>query len=86
VSTGVRLHWRSWEDEFVVYSSGSGNTHLLNTVAAKVLQILEREPTNLSELVEKVAATLEIEPSSELFAHLEKSLSDFCRLGLIEQT
>ena len=79
------LHWRSWGDEFVVYNSGSGDTHLLDPVAAEALQNLEQESADLSELVARVAASLEIEPDTDFAAYLEQLLSDLYKLGLIER-
>jgi PqqD family protein of HPr-rel-A system len=85
VPSKFQLHWRSWDDEFVVYNNGSGDTHLLDPLAAQALQGLVREQASLSELTVKVANSLEIEPDSELSAYLERLLSDFYKLGLIER-
>jgi PqqD family protein of HPr-rel-A system len=85
VPMGFSLHWQSWDDEFVVYNSGSGDTHLLDSVAAEALQSLERESANLSELAGKVAASLEINLDDNLSAYLERLVSDFHRLGLVER-
>jgi PqqD family protein of HPr-rel-A system len=86
VPTGFSLHWQSWDDEFVVYHSGSGDTHLLDVVAAEALQSLQKKPANLSELARKVSASLEIKLDDKLSAYLERLLSDFHRLGLVERT
>ena len=85
VNSGFPLHWQSWDDEFVVYNSGSGDTHLLDPVAAEALQNLEQESADLSELVDRVAASLEIEPDSEFSAYLEQLLSDLHKLELIQR-
>ena len=84
VPSESRLHWQCWEDEYVVFNSGSGDTHLLDPVAAKALQSLEQKPANLSELGRRVAAALEIKLDDNLSAYLERLLSDFHRLGLVE--
>jgi PqqD family protein of HPr-rel-A system len=85
VNSEFPLHWRRWDDEFVVYNSGSGDTHLLDPVAAEALQNLEQESADLSELVVRVAASLEIEPDTDFAAYLEQLLSDLYKLGLIER-
>ena len=85
VNSEFPLQWRSWDDEFVVYNSGSGDTHLLDPVAAEALQNLEREEASLGELTGRVGASVKTEPDSELCAYLEKLLSDFYKLGLIER-
>ena len=85
VPSGFRLHWQSWDDEFVVYNCGSGDTHLLDPAAAEVLQSLEQESADLSELAGRVAASLKIQADSEFSAYLEQLLSDLYKLGLIER-
>ena len=85
VNSEFPLRWRSWDDEFVVYNSGSGDTHLLDPVAAEALQSLEQESADLSELVDRVSGSMEIEPDTEFSAYLEQLLSDLYKLGLIER-
>jgi PqqD family protein of HPr-rel-A system len=79
-----RLHWQSWEDEFVVYNSGSGSTHLLDLVAAETLKILEKQSATLPELVGILASLFKIEPNAELYRHLEKLLLELEKLELLE--
>ena len=79
------LLWRAWDDpECVVYHIPSGNTHLLNLVAAQALHALEREALDSNELVERVASSLEALPDDTLPEHIEKLLVQFDELGLIE--
>lgn len=85
VNTAFPLQWRNWDDEFVVYNSGSGDTHLLDPVAAKALQSLEQESADLSKLVDRVSGSMEIEPDTEFSAYLEQLLSDLHKLGLIQR-
>ena len=69
----------------MVYNTGSGDTHLLDTLAAEVLQSLEREPADLSELAGRVAASLRIEPDSKFSDYLGQLLSDLHKLDLIQK-
>ena len=85
VNPAFPLHWHVWDDEFVVYNTGSGDTHLLDPVAAEVLQSLEIESADLPELIDRVAASLRIEPDSKFSAYLEQLLSDLHKLGLIQR-
>ena len=78
------LHWYSWDSEFIVYNSASGDVHLLDQVSAETLKILETESANLSKLVDMVSESLKIEPDGKLTAYLEKLLSKLANLGLIE--
>ena len=85
VNSEFPLQWQVWDGEFVVYNTGSGDTHLLDTSAAEVLQSLERGSADLSELVAMVAASLEIEPDSKFSDYLEQLLSDLHKLSLIQR-
>lgn len=85
VNSGFPLQWQVWDDEFVVYNTGSGDTHMLDTLAAEVLQSLEKKTADLSELAGRVAASIEIEPDSKFSDYLEQLLSDLHKLGLIQR-
>jgi PqqD family protein of HPr-rel-A system len=91
-STGSRwaayssqLLWRTWEDdEAVVYHIPSGDTHLLNLVAAEALRALEQGPLDCPELAERIAPSLACVPDDDFLHHLEKLMAEFGELGLIE--
>jgi len=82
---GFHLYWHSWDHEFVVYHSGSGDTHLLNLVAATILQRLQDQPAMLPELTEYTTSTLGIEADESFASSLEGLIKDLTRLGLIER-
>jgi PqqD family protein of HPr-rel-A system len=85
VAQSSELLWRAWDDhEVVVYHIPSGNTHVLNLVAAEALHALERDALDSSELVERVASSLETSPDDTFGQHIEKLLAQFDELGLIE--
>jgi PqqD family protein of HPr-rel-A system len=84
-ASGSSLHWHSWDDEFIVYDSGSGQTHLLDPIAAETLKILEAVYASDDELFQLVAESLRIKPNGELASYLEKLLPKLERLGLIER-
>jgi hypothetical protein len=50
------LRWRFLEGQYVVYNSGSGHTHVLDPIAALMIQLTE-ERCQTTELVERVAAS-----------------------------
>jgi PqqD family protein of HPr-rel-A system len=81
------LVWRSWDErEQVVYHTGSGETHLLNEVAAKVLRQLEVEPLGVGELADRLAESLEIEATADVTRVVGDLVHQFDDLGLIEPT
>lgn len=81
----ARLYWQSWEGEHIVYNSASGDTHLLDPVAAQVLQTLQREPMELATLMREVADTLDIDLDDELLAYMEAALSELGKLELVKE-
>ena len=80
------LHFRSWEDEFVVYNSLSGDTHLLGSTAARILLKLQQAPSNSTTLAESLAPPLHAERDEEFAAQVEHILADLDTLALIERT
>jgi PqqD family protein of HPr-rel-A system len=84
-----RLLFRSWESEAAVvcYDTLSGDTHLLNLIAAQALICLQQEsPIQLDALVDRVAASLDIDVDDELVHFIEDTLSDFSRRGVLART
>lgn len=81
---GVTLHWKSFAEEYVVYNSGSGDTHLLDPVAA----LLVREITEFSEseeLIQRVAALLAVPADAEFRTSFERAVTTLGNLKLIEK-
>jgi PqqD family protein of HPr-rel-A system len=83
VDEDCTLLWRCWDDEYVVYNTASGDTHLLNRVAAETLLLLEQSPSDAQDLTVQVARKLALQPSEELGQQLEQLLTQFEELGLV---
>lgn len=86
VATENELLCRSWDDEFVVYNGATGDTHLLGLVAAQVMLKLQQTPADAVSLAEWIALMQQIEPDDEFVFFIEKILTDFDNLGIIEHT
>ena len=84
VAEAADLRWRFWDDQFVVYSPASGDTHLLNPVAGETLRCLQQAPANLPELIRRVAPRLELDPNEQLLERLGSFLGELENFGLIE--
>ena len=85
ISRESPLLWQSWDDdEYVVYSSASGDTHLINEVTAEVLRQLERSELAFSDLVHNVAQTLGTEPDEPTENHIARLLVYLDQIGLVE--
>jgi len=80
------LHFRFWDDEFVVYNSFSGDTLLLGSTAAQILLKLQQAPLNSTTLAESLAPLLHGEMDDELVAQIDNILADLDTLALIERT
>ncbi|MGC2049774.1 MAG: HPr-rel-A system PqqD family peptide chaperone, partial [Gallionella sp.] len=78
------LRFRIWDDEFVVYNSLSGDTHLLRSTAAQILLILQQVPSNATALTEALAPLLHVEMNDEFIFQIEDILADLDTLALIE--
>lgn len=85
VISGHALHFRSWEDELVVYNSLSGDTHLLGSAAAHVLLKLRQAPADAASLAESLAPLLQTDLDEELALEIEQLLADLDSLALIER-
>ena len=83
--SGHALHFRSWNDEFVVYNSLSGDTHLLGSAAAHVLLKLQQAPSDAIILAESLASLLQTNFDEELALEMAHLLADLDRLALIER-
>jgi PqqD family protein of HPr-rel-A system len=80
------LHFRSWDDEFVVYDNLSGDTHLVDSTAAQILLKLQQAPSNSTTLAESLVPLLHANWDDEFVGQVEHILADLDTLALIERT
>lgn len=80
----TKLAWKSWDNDVVVFNFASGDTHLLNPVAAHALKILEQKPLNTNELSQQLASSDNLPTDEQLTAHVKDLLSKLDEMGLIE--
>lgn len=83
LASGQALHFRLWDDEFVVYNDLSGDTHLLDSTAMQILLKLQQAPSNATALRGALAPDLHAQVDDELVEHI---LADLDSLTLIERT
>ncbi len=84
VASRTPLRWRGWDGEWVVYHPDSGDTHLLDPLAAEALRSLEASPAGAAALVERLAGGTDATAAEELPAAVERLLRAFDEVGLIE--
>jgi PqqD family protein of HPr-rel-A system len=80
----VSLHWRRWDDEFVVFDVGSGQTHQLPPITAATLMLLELTSANLVELTSRVSSELSIDSDEQLVDGVREAVLGLESVGLIE--
>ncbi|MGZ3252918.1 MAG: HPr-rel-A system PqqD family peptide chaperone [Burkholderiaceae bacterium] len=85
VISNEALHFRTWDDEVVVYNSQSGDTHLLGSAAAQILLNLQTTPSDSASLAEELAPHFEVAPSADLPLQIDQLLAELNVLGLIER-
>ncbi|HXV75664.1 MAG TPA: HPr-rel-A system PqqD family peptide chaperone [Candidatus Polarisedimenticolaceae bacterium] len=79
------LVWRSWDPEqSIVYHCDSGDTHLVNSVTAEVLRVLERSPCTASRIARTIAPRLGVGPDEGLARQVRELLEHLDRVGLAE--
>ena len=79
------LHWKRWDNEWLVFDSGSGQTHKLDAVAATLLLVCEEGSASFSSLVERVANQLVV-PSDQSVSDILTRIVEQCEsLGLLER-
>jgi PqqD family protein of HPr-rel-A system len=86
LAAGSRLHWVSWDDEYVVFDEGSGNTHLLDFLTAEVLKALEQARGAVPALVGRVATRLDLDADADLERRIREVVERFREAGLVEPT
>lgn len=79
------MHLRSWDDEYIVYNSLSGDTHLLGVAAGHILMQLQRAPSDEATLIESLCQAWQAEPNPELSLQIQDILADLQKFMLIEE-
>lgn len=78
------LHFRSWDDEYVVYHALSGDTHLLGKAAAHILMALQQAASDTQSLSNSLASMMGVRTSAEFRLEMNRILTDLNKLALIE--
>jgi PqqD family protein of HPr-rel-A system len=80
----VSLHLRHWNDEWAVFDAGSGQTHLVDTLTAMALIVLESGASSRKDIEDHVARTFDLPEPSDVSSRLDEIIASLCQLGLIE--
>lgn len=76
--------WREWDGEFVVRNERSGSSHLLDTLAGRVLQVLLRADRALgsADIASRLGEGEVVAIDADGCVAIDVVLSEFHRLGL----
>ena len=78
------MHWKAWDDEFVIFDEGSGDTHLLDPLAAEFLKVLEESPGEVPSLACRLGARLDLARDADLTGRVRELVERFVAVGLVE--
>lgn len=78
------MHWASWNDEYVVFDEGSGQTHQMDSVRAFVLDRLCDGRQSPGKLAIDLASIPTLADTPNLTDLVETILNEFCGHGLVE--
>ena len=80
---GVKLSWRTWGDETVLFNGVSGQTHFIDAFSEQILRELERSPLSAGALIDRLV--LETELDIDLVSdRVHEVLAEFDRQGLAQ--
>jgi PqqD family protein of HPr-rel-A system len=78
------LLWKTWGEESIVFNESSGNTHLLNPTVAKILSIVQSQPSSTEEISLKIASESGLGADEKILQRVDVVLETLDNLGLIE--
>ena len=82
---GADLHWRNWDERYVLFNSASGQTHIVDPVAALIIEEIARG-SGAEMLFQRLAQLLDLDLTIETQTKLQETLKHLDALGLIEAT
>jgi PqqD family protein of HPr-rel-A system len=84
IAAETPLSWRAWDGDYVVFDPATGQTHLLDVLAAETLKALAQAPATRDELIERLAASADLPKDGSLAELVRSLIARFDALGLIE--
>lgn len=76
---------RVWDEAAIAFNRLSGQTHLLNPVAAEALLLILDKGQSTDELSHALAESIGEEPSAELRQRIGAFVDELAELGLIAE-
>jgi hypothetical protein len=84
-SPAFSLLWRQFDQgRFIVFSTASSQTHIVNELCVDALEILQQLPLNSQMLAESLSQRNEFSLDEDWLIYINEMLTDMDRLGLVE--
>jgi PqqD family protein of HPr-rel-A system len=80
----TRLRWREFDGEWLVYDTGSGQTHVLDALGATVLDLIESGPQDSDQLIATLAQHMSAPDHASLACAVSAILQQLQALSLVE--
>jgi PqqD family protein of HPr-rel-A system len=77
------LSWRVWDGDYALFDPATGQTHLLDVLAAETLKALSA-PSSPQELVDRLSRAMDIAANRDLVELVDSLIVRFEAMGLIE--
>ena len=68
----------------MIFDEGSGDTHLLDPLAAELLKVFQESPGEVPALARRLAARLDLELDADLTGRVRELVNRFVAVGLVE--
>lgn len=79
----LRLSWRDWGGDSVVFDATSGQTHLFDRLTAAVAASIAETPRSTRSLCDLFAAEAGLEHPDQLFQAIDQVVDRLCVLGWV---
>ena len=78
------LVWRLWGEEYVLFDTASGDTHLLDRLVYEGISALQSESLDPPGLARALAVRFQIDEDADLRVYATKLLCRLDELGLVD--
>lgn len=84
IHPAIRLHWASWDSEYVVFDETSGQTYQLDSVRAFILNTLCEGECTFAKIIAELSIIEDLAKNPDLTQLTNSILRELCANGLSE--
>ena len=78
-----RFHWENWGEQYAIFDSFSGETHLLPLLTAYTLKALSHRDCSTRQLAESLRGVIDESSDEQLMQAINQQLKQLQALGLV---